>query len=58
VLDKVRPGDKTVDKAKLVGVSRNTWYKWHRGEMRPNKYQAAKLSELSGVPAERFQGRR
>ena len=57
VLDKVK-GDTTVEKAKLVGVSRNTWYAWYRGEIRPNKHQALKLSELSGVPAEKFQGRR
>lgn len=57
VLDKVK-GDTTVEKAKLVGVSRNTWYAWHRGEIRPNKHQAARLSELSGVAAEKFQGRR
>lgn len=45
-------------KAKLVGVSRNTWYAWQRGEIRPNKKQADRISELIGVPADKFRGRR
>jgi hypothetical protein len=57
VLDKIY-GDSVVEKAKRVGVSRNTWYAWKRGEIRPNKHQAKRLQTLTDIPAERFQGRR
>ena len=57
VLKKVY-GDSVTEKAKRVGVSRNTWYAWHRGEIRPNKIQARRLEQLTDIPAEKFQGRR
>ena len=57
VLDKVE-GESVVDRAKRVGVSRNTWYGWYRGEIRPNKRQAARLEQLTGISAMKFQGRR
>jgi hypothetical protein len=57
VLDLV-PGSSITMKAMMVGVSRNTWYGWNRGEIRPNKRQAKRLEQLTGVKAERFQGRR
>jgi hypothetical protein len=57
VLDKV-PGESVLEKTKLLGISRNTWYCWYRGDIRPNKLQAAKLERLTGVKAELFQGRR
>ena len=51
-------GSSITMKALMVGVSRNTWYGWNRGEIRPNKRQAARLEQLTGIKAERFQGRR
>jgi hypothetical protein len=58
VLAQVRPGDDIKTKCEHVGVSRNTWYGWSRGEVRPTKRQAQKLEELTGIAAERFQGQR
>jgi hypothetical protein len=58
VLDLVMPGSTIIMKALSVGVSRNTWYMWSRGETRPNKRQAARLAALTGIPAEKFCGRR
>lgn len=57
VLDSV-PGASVVEKAKAVRVSRNTWYLWYRGEVRPNSVQAKRIEELTGIQAARFQGRR
>jgi hypothetical protein len=55
---KLVPGSTIIMKALAVGVSRNTWYGWNRGEIRPNKRQAQRLEQLTGIKAERFQGRR
>jgi transcriptional regulator with XRE-family HTH domain len=57
VLEHVR-GDNIKIKCEIVGVSRNTWYGWARGEVRPTKRQAQRLAELTGIRAEKFQGRR
>src|SRR5215472_2475419 len=59
VLAKVGKKDQSITgKADRVGVSRNTWYRWERGEVRPNKTQAKRLEQLTKIPAEKFQGRR
>lgn len=58
VLDRVLPGETVIEKAKRVGVSRNTWYAWYRGEVRPNRHQAKRLEELTKIPAAQFAGRR
>src|SRR5262245_6154477 len=57
VLDLV-PGTTVTDRCERIRISRNTYYAWYRGENRPNKTQAKRLQELTGYPAERFQGRR
>jgi ACT domain-containing protein len=57
VLDSV-PGASVVEKTKTVGVSRNTWYRWYRGEVRPNSVQAKRIAALTGIQAEKFQGKR
>jgi transcriptional regulator with XRE-family HTH domain len=57
VLDKV-PGETIRERAKAVGISRNTWYCWYRGEVRPNKRQAERIAKLTGIKPDRFQGRR
>ena len=56
VLDAV-PGKSVVEKARAVGVSRNTWYLWYRGEVRPNSVQGKRIEQLTGIKAEKFQGR-
>jgi hypothetical protein len=55
VLDQV-PGDTVTEQANIVGVSRNTWYGWRRGEIRPNKVQSIRLTALTGIPADKFRG--
>jgi hypothetical protein len=57
VLKKV-PGQKPIDKIRTIGVTRSTFYTWLRGDYRPNKVQAKRLAKLTGIPVERFQGRR
>jgi hypothetical protein len=57
VLDLV-PGTNVTDRCERIGISRNTYYAWYRGEIRPNKHQAKRLQQLTGYPAEKFQGRR
>lgn len=57
VLDAV-PGDHQSDKARAVRVSRNTWYLWRTGYVRPNSKQAARIAQLTGIPVEKFAGRR
>jgi hypothetical protein len=55
VLIKV-PGSTVVDKARVVGVSRQAWYAWKRGESRPNPQQADRLAELTGIAAHLIRG--
>ena len=50
VLAKV-PGQTVSEKARKVGVSRQTYYMWQRGQARPNATQAARLEEITGVKA-------
>lgn len=57
VLDKV-PGETIGEKSKRIGISRNSWYAWYGGGVRPNRRQAKRLQRLTGIPAEKFQGRR
>ena len=57
VLAKV-PGDSVQERIAAIGVSRNTWYSWSNGVMRPNKTQAKRIAELTGIAAEKFQGQR
>lgn len=57
VLAKV-PGASVAERIASIGVSRNTWYSWSNGVMRPNKRQAARIAELTGIAPEKFQGRR
>ena len=57
VLRKIE-GDNVGERARRIGISRSTWYAWERGEFRPNHLQAERISQLTGIPPERFQGRR
>lgn len=57
VLAKV-PAESVKEKAEMIGISRNTYYSFMRGEIRPSRQLALKLESLTGIPAERFRGRR
>jgi transcriptional regulator with XRE-family HTH domain len=56
VLAKV-PGHNVTEQCRLVGVSRQAWYAWQRGESRPNPQQAKRLAELTGFDADVIRGR-
>lgn len=56
VLDKI-PGDTVVDRAKALGIARQTYYQWLRGVARPNPEQAEKLAKLTGHTVEQIRGR-
>jgi DNA-binding XRE family transcriptional regulator len=56
VLDKI-PGDTVVERAKNIGIARQTYYQWLRGVARPNPEQAEKLAKLSGHNVDEIRGR-
>lgn len=49
ILAKV-PGDTLKERAKAVGVSRQTMYVWAHERFRPSKEQAHIISDLTGIP--------
>jgi DNA-binding XRE family transcriptional regulator len=49
ILAKV-PGDTLTERARAIGVSRQTMYVWAAEQFRPSPPQAAIISELTGVP--------
>lgn len=55
VLAKV-PGESVGDKVAAIGVSRTAYHEWMRESFRPNRFQAAKLAELTGFSAEAIHG--
>jgi hypothetical protein len=55
ILDEV-PGDSAIEKAKKIGVSRQTYYYWLNGVTRPNKKWAKKLANLTGYDAGAIRG--
>jgi len=52
ILD-MMPGTPT-ERAKQLGVTRQTYYGWIRGRQRPGPAQAKKIEEITGVPAKEF----
>jgi len=56
VLAKV-PGDSVVEKARILRISRQTYYSWLRGASRPNERQARIISDWTDIPWEDIQGR-
>ena len=56
VLNKV-PGGTVIDKAKAIGISRQTYYAWARGVSRPNISQSKRLAELTGLDWQDINGR-
>ena len=55
VLAKV-PGESVAEKARFLGVSRNTYYEWQNESFRPSLDQARTLEELTGFPAAQIHG--
>lgn len=55
ILRKV-PGASAVQKAKRIGVTRQTFYYWRDGITRPNKIQAKKLSKITGYASDVIRG--
>lgn len=55
ILDKV-PGASVIEKAKALGVSRQTFYYWLDGVTRPNIRMARKLNKITGVSVEDIRG--
>ena len=55
ILAKV-PGDTLVARAKKIGVSREAYYLWVRGEQRPRGKAAKRISKLTGYPVKEIEG--
>lgn len=53
ILDRL-PGDNVTEKARLLGVSRQTYYYWLQGRSRPSFETAMRLSALTGIPLKRI----
>ena len=56
VLDAVQ-GDTVTEKAKRIGITRQAYYAWYKGEYRPNMKQAKRLAYLTDFTAEDIRGR-
>lgn len=46
------PGDSLTDRAKKLGVSRQTMYVWMSEKFRPTRVQAKRIAKATGVPIE------
>jgi hypothetical protein len=55
VLQKV-PGDSIIEKAKLLEISRQTWYVWLSGATRPNLAKARQLERITGYTVAEIRG--
>ena len=53
ILAKV-PGDTLAERARKIGVSRQTMYVWAQERFRPSSQQAAIIAKLTGVPVEQI----
>jgi DNA-binding XRE family transcriptional regulator len=53
ILAKV-PGDTLAERARQIGVSRQTMYVWAQERFRPSSEQAATIANLTGVPVEQI----
>src|SRR5215467_7380721 len=51
------PGDTVVEKCAKIGITRQNYYGWLRGEYRPNEQQAKKLAQITGFNADDIRGR-
>lgn len=46
------PGESLAERARAIGVSRQTMYAWAQERFRPDKELAQKIAGLTGIPAE------
>jgi len=46
------PGATIIEKCKTIGITRQNYYSWLRGDYRPNGEQAKKLAQLTGFNAD------
>ena len=53
ILAKV-PGDTLAERARQIGVSRQTMYVWAQERFRPSSEQAATIAHLTGVPIDQI----
>jgi DNA-binding XRE family transcriptional regulator len=53
ILAKV-PGDTLAERARKIGVSRQTMYVWAQERFRPSHAQASIIAELTGIPVEQI----
>jgi DNA-binding XRE family transcriptional regulator len=53
ILAKV-PGDTLAERARQIGVSRQTMYVWAQERFRPSTEQATTIAKLTGVPVEQI----
>ena len=56
VLDAVQ-GDTVTEKAARIGITRQAYYAWYKGEYRPNLKQARRLAFLTDFNVEDIRGR-
>jgi transcriptional regulator with XRE-family HTH domain len=58
ILAEVPPaGGSVIEKAKKLGVSRQTYYYWLDGTTRPNIIMARKIHRLTGIEIDKIRGR-
>jgi hypothetical protein len=50
------PGESIIDKAKVLGISRQTWYVWQSGATRPNLAKARQLERITGYSVAEIRG--
>lgn len=48
------PGDSLTERAKKLGVSRQTMYVWASEKFRPTRVQAKRIAKVTGVPIEQI----
>lgn len=50
------PGRSVAEKAKLLNITRQTWYNWLRGDGRPNLIKARQLERITGYSVSQIRG--
>lgn len=53
VLERV-PGDSVVEKCSKIGITRQAYYRWLKGEYRPNLRQSKRLAHLTGLKVDQI----
>lgn len=50
------PGNSVTEKAKLLEITRQTWYNWIKGDGRPNISKARQLERITGYTVSQIRG--